>query len=431
MLWEILMGRHTKEALDIKLTKMEICESQYQEQIEIIDLLLSKQLDIILHQDQIKNLEANWRGVKKLIEDQGEDFNIKLKLLSLTKTQLQQSTLHLKRIIYDNELGSPGGEPYSVLIGSYSFNHSTQDVELLHKIGKIAEMSFCPWVSSIDKSLLSFETWSDINKPCALKQAFSGPQHLSWNTLREASYAKFIVMTLPKVLCRRPYLCNDDNDFIYCENIKTQDDYCWQNSAYGLASCMINAFHRDGWTTSIRGAENGGKLLRLPLTKALMPTETFISDRREQELSELGLLPLCHYKNTDYAVFFSAETIHKPKSYDDFKATQNAQIASRLPYVLASSRFAHYLKAIVRDKIGSFETAESIEQWLTRWISQYVNANSNSQQLKSKYPLAEADISVTEDPEQAGRYFATVWLKPWLQLESLSASIRLITSLTD
>jgi type VI secretion system protein ImpC len=423
-----------------------------------IDKLLSKQINKILHAEAFKQLESRWRGLYYLVFSTSEGSNLIIKMLSISKQQalqdieshdlLEQTQLFNK--IYENEFGTPGGEPFSILVGDYSFNHATFDLKLLEAIAKICAISFTPFLTSADPTLFGINSWCDITKSSELKKIFSGNEYIAWNTFRKTEHSRFIAMTLPRVLSRLPYSAETllSQSFFYDETLNEQDevtyalphdDYCWMNAAYLLAERIAQAHITYGWPVAIRGAEGGGKVTGLPIhllnngygeRDYLCPTEVTISDRRELELSELGFIPLCHYKNTDYAVFIGSQSLQKPQIYHKSSASENALISTRLPYLLASARFAHYLKVLARDKMGSYATAEECEAWLNQWILQYVNSNPHSSNaLKAKYPLSEAQVLVQESADKPGAYHAVAWLRPWLQMEQLTASLRLVAEI--
>jgi type VI secretion system protein ImpC len=362
--------------------------------------------------------------------------------------EFDQSQLFKK--IYENEFGTPGGEPYGTLIGDYEFTNHPDDMDMLGKLSNVAAAAFCPFISASSPSLFGFSDWTMLSKPRDLEKVFDTIEYAKWRSLRESEDSRFVTLAMPRVLARLPYGATtkpieefDYEEAEYNEEGKplqlAHDDYCWMNAAYVLGARLTNAFSKYGWCTAIRGAEGGGRVDGLPLhiftsddgdVDSACPTEIGITDRREAELSRLGFLPVCHYKNTDYAVFFGAQTIQKPLKYDRPEATANAAISARLPYIMATSRFAHYLKVMARDKIGSFMEASDVEAWLNRWILNYVNSNPNSgQDMKAKYPLAAAKVQVEAIPGKPGAYHAIAWLRPWLQLEELTTSLRLVANI--
>ena len=455
---EELLKTLTDEALKGTITWNKNLLTTISSTINKMDETLSKQLAVIMHQDHFKKLEASWRGLHYLVNNTETSNNLRLKILNISKQTLfkdlskaaefDQSNLFKK--IYESEFGTPGGEPYGALIGDYEFTHHPEDIDTLSKLSNIAAAAFCPFISAADPKLFGFSDWSMLSKPRDLEKIFDTVEYAKWRSLRESEDSRFVTLTMPRVLARLPYghATKSVEEFSYEEapfNNEgkplplSHNDYCWSNAAYVLAARLTHAFAKYGWCTAIRGAEGGGKVLDLPLhtftsddgdVDSTCPTEIGITDRREAELSKLGFLPLCHYKNTDYAVFFGAQSIQKPFKYDRPEATSNAAISARLPYIMATSRFAHYLKVMARDKIGSFMEASDLESWLNRWILNYVNGNAESGQImKAKYPLAAAKIYVEPIPGKPGAYHAVAWLRPWLQLEELTTSLRLVANI--
>jgi type VI secretion system protein ImpC len=363
--------------------------------------------------------------------------------------EFDQSQMFKK--IYEAEFGTPGGEPYGCLVGDYEFSNHPEDVETLSLISNVAAAGFCPFVSAAGSSLFGFDEWTELSKPRDLEKVFESLEYTKWRSFRDSDDSRFVTLTMPRVLARLPYgeATKPVEEFCYEEfeldlesgraKVADHDDYCWMNAAYVMATNMGQAFSKYGFCTAIRGAEGGGKVEGLPAhvftsddgdPDLKCPTEIGITDRREAELSKLGFLPLCHYKHTDYAVFFGAQSCQKPKIMSNHDATANAAISARLPYLMATSRFAHYLKVMARDKIGSFMEAEDVESWLNRWILSFVNASEGGgQEIRAKYPLADAKVEVKEIPGQPGSYNAVAWLRPWLQMEELTASLRLVAKI--
>ncbi len=423
--------------------------------IEQLDRMMSEQLAAVMHHDNFKALEGSWRGIHYLVMNSLTGRDLKIRVINASKRDLgrdlakavefDQSTLFKK--IYENEFGTPGGEPYSVLIGDYYFGQGQEDLELLRNISGVAAAAFAPFVAAASPGMFGFDSFEELSKPRDLADKFLATEYSKWRNFRETEDSRFVTLTMPRVLARQPYgeSTKAVDEFTYEEapadangapKPMNHDNYCWMNAAYALASRMTNAFSESGWTTAIRGAEGGGKVANLP-THLFMsddgdmaeqcPTEIAITSRREKELSDLGFLPLSHYKNTDYAVFFGAQTTQRPKKYDRPEANENAAISARLPYIMATSRFAHYLKVMGRDKIGSFMEVEDVSAWLNRWILNYVNgAEGGGQEIRAKFPLREARIEVAAVPGSPGSYNAVAYLRPWLQMEELTASLRLV-----
>jgi type VI secretion system protein ImpC len=426
--------------------------------ITAIDQIMSKQLAAIMHDEKFQKLEGSWRGLSHLVMNSETGTDLKIRMLNISKRELgkdlekavefDQSQIFKK--IYESEFGSAGGEPYAALIGDFEFSRQAEDLELLTSMSNVAAAGFCPFISAADPKMFGFDSFTELSKPRDLEKIFDSNEFIKWRSFRDSEDSRFVTLTLPHVLARVPY--GKDTKPVEAFNFEEakldsegrqleieHDEYCWMNAAYAMGTTLTRSFAEYGWCTSIRGAEGGGKVEGLPSHTFISddgdadqkcPTEIGITDRREAELSKLGFLPLCHYKNTDYAVFFGAQTTQKPKKFDDPAATANAEISARLPYIMATSRIAHFLKIMARDKVGSFLEASDAETWLNRWISGYVNASPDaSADMKARYPLAEASIEVKEVPGQPGVYSAVAWLRPWLQMEELSASMRMVASI--
>ena len=400
------------------------------------------------------------RGLFYLVRNTETSANLKIRVVNASKRELHRDLTRavefdqsmLFRKIYENEFGTPGGEPYGALIGDYEWTNHPEDIEALRLISNVSAAAFAPFVSAASAALMGFENWSDLSRPRDLAKIFDTVEYLKWRGFRDSEDSRFVTLTMPRVLARLPYgeRTRPVDEFTYEEApmdrhgsplAMRHDDYCWMNSAFVMGTRLTEAFARHGFCVAIRGAESGGKVDDLPQhvflsddgdLDAKCPTEVGITDRREYELSKAGFLPLCHYKNQDHAVFFGAQTAQKPKVYDRPEATANAAISARLPYLMATSRFAHYLKVMARDKIGSFMEVEDCERWLDRWIKNYVNTNPDvSADTKAKYPLREARVEVKEVPGRPGAYNAVAYLRPWLQLEELTASLRLVARIPE
>lgn len=450
-----LLRTLTEEALKGTITWNKDVTRTITAGVSAIDAAISKQLAAIMHDPKFQKLEGSWRGLHHLVMNSETSAQLRIKVLNLPKRELfkdldravefDQSQAFKK--LYENEFGTPGGEPYGALVGDYEFTNHPEDIELLNKMSNVAAAAFCPFVSAAAPGLFGFDSFTELSKPRDLEKIFDTVEYTKWTSFRDSEDSRFVVLTMPRVLSRLPYgsQTRPVEEFDYEEvelDAKGQakavahDQYCWMNSAYVMGTRLTDAFAKYGFCTAIRGAEGGGKVEGLPThiftsddgdLDLKCPTEIAITDRREAELSKLGFLPLCHYKNTDYSVFFGAQSTQKPKKYDRPEATANAAISARLPYIMASSRFAHYLKVIARDKIGSFMEVEDCQAWLERWITNYVSADSKpSAEAKARYPLREAKIEVREVPGAPGSYNAVAWLRPWLQMEELTTSLRLV-----
>ena len=424
--------------------------------VQKIDEAISTQLQQIMHNPTFQNLEGSWRGLKYLVSNTNTSTSLKLRVLNISKKELEkdlsratefdQSQLYKK--IYEDEFGTPGGEPYAFMIGDYQFTNHPNDIDMLSHVSQVAAASFCPFLTASSPELFGFESFSELSRPIDLAKTFDSVEYAKWRSFRARADSRFVTLTLPKVLARLPYgsKTNPVEAFNYEEteiDPKTNmakslphEHFSWMNAAYVLGSKITEAFNDSGWCTAIRGAEGGGKVTNLPTfvfksddgdVDMQCPTEISITDRREAELSKLGFLPLSHYKNTDYAVFFGGQTAQKPEEYISPDATANASISARLPFIMATSRVAHYLKVMGRDKIGSFATVGELEIWLQNWISEYLDGTKvSTQQGRAERPLAEARIEVKEIPGKPGAYNIVAWLKPWLQLEELTTSLRMV-----
>lgn len=451
----------TEEAMKGTVTWNKNLTITFSQAIAHLDTLISSQLAEIMHQEDFQKLEGSWRGLHHLVMNSETSATLKIRVLNLSKKDLHkdlskavefdQSQIFKK--IYESEFGTPGGEPYGAMIGDYEFTNHPNDIETLSLMSNVAAAGFCPFISAGGSGLFGFDDWTELSKPRDLEKVFESLEYTKWRSFRDSEDSRFVTLTMPRVLARLPYGASTKpvEEFGYEEfnvdpatgmSVKPDhDDYCWMNASYVLGTRMTAAFAKYGFCTAIRGAEGGGKVEGLPAhifqsddgdPDLKCPTEIGITDRREAELSKLGFLPLCHYKNTDYAVFFGAQTCQKPKVYDNPDATANAAISARLPYMMATSRFAHYLKVMARDKIGSFMEAEDVEHWLNRWILSYVNASEGGgQEIRAKFPLADAKVQVREIPGRPGSYNAIAWLRPWLQMEELTTSLRLVAKIPE
>lgn len=423
--------------------------------ISAIDSAISEQLSEIMHNDKFRALEGSWRGLHYLVNNSETSTSLKLKVMNASKKDVSKDLSkavefdqsHTFKKLYENEFGTPGGEPYGALVGDFEFTNHPDDIELLRNMSNVAAAAFCPFLSAADAGLFGFENWDELSKPRDLTKIFDSAEYAKWRSFRESEDSRFVSLAMPRVLSRLPY--GADTKPVEAFNFEEMasdkkpgnDDYCWSNAAYVLASRVTSAFAEYGWCTAIRGAEGGGRVDNLPVhltgtddgdIDMTCPTEIAITDRREAELSGLGFMPLSHYKNTDYAVFFGGQTAQKPAVYDQPEATANAAISARLPYIMATSRIAHYLKVMARDKVGSFMEAEDMQNWLNRWINSYVNASEEGgQDMRARYPLREAKIEVKPVPGKPGSYNAVAWLRPWLQMEELTTSLRMVARIPE
>lgn len=421
------------------------------EYIAHIDELLTTQLNEILHHPDFQKLEGSWRGLSYLVSNTETNTMLKIRLMNVAKPDLlkdlekavefDQSALFKK--VYEEEYGTFGGAPYSVLMGDYEFGRHPQDMALLEKISNVAAAAHAPFISAPNPSLFDLDSFTDLAVPRDLAKIFESTELIKWRSFRASEDSRYVSLVLPHVLLRLPY--GPDTvpveDFNFIEDCSGLDHskYLWGNAAYVMAQRIGAAFSLYGWTAAIRGVEGGGKVEGLPTHTFISPdgdvalkcpTEVSITDRREKELSDLGFISLVHCKNTDYAAFFSGSTCNKPKLYNTAEANANSRLSAMLPYILNASRFAHYIKVIMRDKIGSFMTKDNVYTYLNTWMNMYVLGQDDAgQSIKAKYPLREGRVDVFDIPGKPGCYNAVVFLRPHFQLEELTASIRLVAEL--
>ena len=421
--------------------------------ISEIDRRLSEQVNEILHHQDFRELEGRWRGIEYLISNTEVDETLKVRVFNTSKKEIQNSFKKYSGIawdqnplfkkLYEEEFGTAGGEPYGCLIGDYFFNHRAQDVAFLKGISQIAAAAHIPYISGADPELMNMNSWQELSNPRDLTKIFQTAEYAPWRSLRDSENSKYIGLAMPRFLSRLPYSSKDNpvEGFDFEEDITGSDHekFVWTNSAYAMAVNINQAFKYYGWCTQIRGVESGGVVENLPCftfgtddggVDMKCPTEIAITDRREAELAKAGMMPLVHWKNTDYAVFISAQSLNAPAEYRDPDATANANLAARLPYLFPVCRFAHFLKCIVRDKIGTFTSRDEMSVYLNGWIKDYVTPDPNaSADTKARFPLSSAQVDVVEDESNPGYYRAVFYLKPHYQLEGLTVSLRLISKL--
>lgn len=418
-----------------------------------IDKKLSEQINQIIHHEDFKALEGTWRGLHHLVNNTETDEMLKIRVMNVSKKEVgntikkfkgtawDQSPLFKK--LYEDEFGTPGGQPYGCLLGDYYFDHSAPDVEILGGMAQIASAAHAPFIAASAPGLMGMETWQELSNPRDLSKIFQTAEYAAWRSLRESEDARYLGLTMPRFLSRIPYgaKTNPVEDFDFEEDTEGADHnkYVWSNAAYAMGTNITRSFKQWGWCARIRGAESGGMVEGLPVhtfptddggVDMKCPTEIAITDRREAELAKNGMMPLSHWKNTDYAVFVGAQSLQKPAAYDDPDASANANLAARMPYLFATCRFAHYLKCMVRDKIGGFKERADMERWLNDWIKMYcVDSATASESDKARRPLADAEVKVEEVPGNPGYYTSKFFLRPHYQLEGLTVSLRLVSKL--
>lgn len=419
-----------------------------------IDKKLTDQVNAVLHHRDFQALEGAWRGLHYLVNNTETDEMLKIRVMNISKKDLHKTVKKFKgtawdqspifKKVYESEYGTFGGEPFGCLVGDYYFDHSPPDVELLGEMAQVSAAAHTPFIAGASPAIMQMESWQELANPRDLTKIFQTPEYAPWKSLREADDSRYIGLAMPRFLARYPYGAKTDpvEEFDFEEDTEGADHnkYCWSNSAYAMATNITRAFKYFGWCSRIRGVESGGAVEGLPVhtfptddggVDMKCPTEIAITDRREAELAKNGFMPLLHKKNTDFAAFIGAQSLQKPFEYDDPDATANANLSARLPYLFAICRFAHYLKCIVRDKVGSFKERDDMQRFLQKWIMQYVDGNpqTSSEETKARRPLAAAEVVVEEVEGNPGYYTSKFYLRPHYQLEGLTVSLRLVSKL--
>ena len=448
-----LLGQFATQILDegMKSAPDKGVVAMINERIAEIDQILTDQLNAIMHHPEFQALESSWIGLRDMVFGTETSTTLKLRLMNVTKKELlkdletavdhDMSVLFKK--VYEEEYGTFGGNPYSLLIGDYYFGRHPQDMALLQRISKVAAAAHTPFITAVAPTMFDMTSFTDLGVPRDLSKIFESADLTTWRSFRDSEDSRYVSMVLPRYAARLPYGAKTKpvDSFNFEEDVDGRDHskYLWGNSCYQLGLRITDAFAKYNWTTAIRGVEGGGKVSGLTAhtfktddgdVVLKCPTEVTITDRREKELNDLGFISIVNSKGSDFAAFFGGQTTNKPRVYNLDTANANAALSSRLPYVLAASRFAHYLKVIMRDKIGSFQTKDSVESYLNTWLSQYVLLDANATQgEKARFPLAEGRVDVVEVPGRPGAYQATVFLRPHFQMEELTTSIRLVAEL--
>jgi type VI secretion system protein ImpC len=419
-----------------------------------LDAKLSEQVNAILHHPDFQKLEGSWRGLHHLINNTETDEMLKIKVMSVTKDEVAKNLEKFEgtawdqsplfKAVYTNEYSMFGGEPYGCLVADYAFDNGPRDVGTLRNLSKVAAASHTPVVAGAAPSLFGMESWQELMNPRDLTKITTTPDYASWNSLRQSDDSRYIGLAMPRVLARLPYGAKTKpvEGFAFEEATDGSDHhkYTWMNAAWAMAVNINRSFKLYGWCSRIRGVESGGAVTNLPVhtfptddggVAMKCPTEIAIDDRREAELAKLGLMPLLHKKNTDIAAFIGAQSLQKPQEYDDPAATANANLSARLPYLFAVCRFAHYLKSIARDKVGSFKERQDMQKWLQGWVNKYVDGNPDhsTESVKAQKPLRAAEVQVDSVEGNPGYYSARFYLRPHYQLEGLRASLRLVSQL--
>ena len=419
-----------------------------------IDKKLTDQTNQILHHEDFQKLEGAWRGLNYLVNNTETDEMLKIKVMNISKKEVHKTLKKFKgtawdqspifKKVYEQEYGTFGGEPFGCIVGDYFFDHTPPDVEFLAEMAQVSAAAHTPFIAGVSPAVMQMESWQELANPRDLTKIFQTAEYAPWKSLRESEDSRYVGLAMPRFLARYPYGAKTDpvDDFDFEEDTEGADHrkYCWANSAYAMATNITRSFKLYGWCSRIRGVESGGAVEGLPVhtfptddggVDMKCPTEIAITDRREAELAKNGFMPLIHKKNSDFAAFIGAQSLQKPFEYDDPDATANANLSARLPYLFATCRFAHYLKCMVRDKIGSFKERDDMQRYLQNWIMQYVDGNpgTSSEETKARRPLADAAVVVEEVEGNPGYYTSKFYLRPHYQLEGLTVSLRLVSRL--
>ncbi len=446
-----MIKQFVAEVLEGTITVARDTEAMLNARIAQIDHLVSLQLNEVLHAPAFQQLEGTWRGLRYLLSQSETSDMLKIKILNVGKKELlkdlqrapefDQSALFKK--VYEEEFGVFGGAPFGALLGDYEFGKSGQDIELLEKIAQVAAAAHAPFVTGTSPEMLNLDHFTQVGDPRDMGKIFDSSEYAKWKAFRDSDDSRYVALTLPRMLLREPYgsATVPIEAFQYEEHVDGADHskYLWGNAAWAMGARVTHAFAQHGWCASIRGVESGGLVEGLPVhnfrtaegdVAMKCPTESPITDRREKELADLGFVPLVHCKGTPNAAFFSVQSAQKPKKYQQDSATANARISAQLPYIFAVSRFAHYLKAMMRDKIGGYTSKGEVSSFLNNWIANYVVANDDAPAgVKAKRPLREARVDVEEIPGKPGAYRAVAFLRPHFQLDELNVAMRLVAEL--
>ncbi|MEZ0470336.1 type VI secretion system contractile sheath large subunit [Luteimonas salinilitoris] len=447
-----IISELAKEVLDGTVVVSDNLNLTLDARVAELDRIISEQLSAVMHAPEFQKLESSWRGLHYLCQQTSTGPMMKVKVMNAPQKDLvrdfksaidfDQSALFKK--VYEEEFGTFGGAPFGALIGDYHIGRQPEDMYFVEQMSHVAAAAHAPYITAASEDMFGLESFTDLGKPRDLAKIFDTVEYAKWKSFRESEDSRYVGLTLPRFLGRLPYNPKDGTTvegFNFVEEVEAthHGKYLWCNTAYAMGARLTHAFEDFGWCAAIRGVEGGGLVEDLPThtfrtddgeVALKCPTEIAITDRREKELSDLGFIPLVHCKNTDYAAFFGAQSAQKPKKYNTDSANANAILSAQLQYIFAVSRIAHYLKAMMREKIGSFASAGNVEDFLNRWIAQYVLLDDNaSQEAKAQYPLREASIQVSEVPGKPGVYRAVAFIRPHFQLDELSVSLRLVAEL--
>jgi type VI secretion system protein ImpC len=439
---ELLQPQRKTEKVEQKLVDEMIAE---------IDRKLSKQIDEILHNEDFQKLESSWRGLKSLVDRTDFRENTKIELLSVAKEELLQdfedapevAKSGLYKHVYTAEFGQFGGAPYGAMIGAYDFGPGAQDIQLLRNIASVSAMSHAPFVAAAAPQFFGVDSYEELSAIKDMQATFEGPQYAKWRAFRESDDSRNVGLTAPRFMLRAPYGENNKaREFNYVETVKGHNDYLWGNTAFSFASRLADSFKQYRWCPNVIGPQSGGMVDNLPVhtfqdkgeTKTKSPVEALISDRREFELAEQGFIPLVAKKDSDHAVFFSANSVQKAKSFGNSaegkEAEMNYRLGTQLPYLLIVNRLAHYLKVLQREHIGSWKTRNDLDRELNSWIRQYVADQDNPPaSVRSRRPLREAKVIVSDIEGQAGWYKVELSVRPHFKYMGAAFTLSLVGKL--
>jgi type VI secretion system ImpC/EvpB family protein len=426
--------------------------------VATLDALIAHQVDTLLHDPRFQQLEATWRGLHWLCECVEDPDRVHIKILDLAWRQLvrdmaidfDHSSLFKK--VYSNEFGMPGGQPFGVLLGDYAIHLRPSedwpfdDVGALHGLAQVAAAAFAPFLCAPHPSLFGLDSFGELARPIDFERVFRQEEYLKWNALRAQDDARFVGLLLPRILLRKPW--SDEPAHTYGFRYEEGRSPAGQRRLFGnpiwaFGAVLVRTFTQSGWLAGIRGVERGvlgGGLVVGPVHESFLSgapgsvpkpiTEVVITDEREKELADLGFIPLAHCHGTSLAAFYSVPSAKKPELLSKPEAAVNARLSTMLHYMLCVSRFAHYLKVIGRDKVGSYGAPEDCERELNDWLHRYTNADEDpGPELAARLPLREARAEVRELPGKPGAYSCVIHLRPHFQLDQMSSSIKLVTEL--
>ena len=426
-----------------------------------LDVLLTKQVNVILHHPRFQRLEASWRGLQYLVDgiDDGSEVHVRLlnvswrALLRDLDKSLEFDQSQLFKRVYSEEFGNPGGEPFSVLLGDYEIRPGISpgcpidDLQALRHLSQVAAAAFAPFITGVHPAMFGLNNFAELQRPMDLAAIFQQTEYVRWQAVRKTEDARFVGLVMPRVLFRRPY---DDRNvrvsgFRFKEETNKRNQYLWGNAIYAFGAVLARAFSQSGWLADIRGVrrglEEGGLVTDLPVqsfgtgrskhSDTKCSTDVMISDTLEKDLSELGFIPLCHCKDTPFSAFYSNSSIQDPQTYDRGESTANAKLSSMIQYMLCVARLAHYLKVMGRDKVGSFMEAHDCEAYLNDWLNKYITQDDEAtNEMKARFPLRDANAQVREIPGKPGSYGCIIHLQPHFQLDGMLSAVRLTTELS-